>query len=176
MARIALDTLRDLLDHMEWADASVWRAVLTHPAAAEDARIRDLLLHLHAVQRRFLTVWTGAPFDAAAYTGGLAAAQPAVRSYYEDLRTALQSFDGAALARPIVMPGLEPYEQQMGRRFGIPTLAETVLQVASHSTHHRGQVNARLREVGGEPPLVDYIAWIWFDRPAPEWPKADVRS
>ena len=45
-------------------------------------------------------------------------------------------------------------------------------QVASHSTYHRGQVNARLREVGGTPPLVDYIAWIWFGRPAPNWSSA----
>jgi uncharacterized damage-inducible protein DinB len=57
----------------------------------------------------------------------------------------------------------------MNRRFEAPTLAETMLQVASHSTYHRGQVNARLRELAGEPPLVDYIAWIWFGRPAPEW-------
>jgi uncharacterized damage-inducible protein DinB len=39
-----------------------------------------------------------------------------------------------------------------------------------HSTYHRGQVNARLRELGIEPPLTDYIAWIWFGRPEAEWP------
>lgn len=37
------------------------------------------------------------------------------------------------------------------------------------STYHRGQANSRLRELGGKPPLVDYIAWIWFGRPAPRW-------
>jgi uncharacterized damage-inducible protein DinB len=68
-----------------------------------------------------------------------------------------------------VTPGLERYQQRMGRSFEAPTLAETMLQVASHSTYHRGQVNARLREISGEPPLVDYIAWIWFGRPAPDW-------
>ncbi len=41
-----------------------------------------------------------------------------------------------------------------------------------HSTHHRGQVAARLRELGGEPPLVDFIAWLWWKRPEPEWPAA----
>ena len=49
-------------------------------------------------------------------------------------------------------------------------MAETCLQVCSHSTYHRGQVNARLREIGAEPPLVDYIAWLWFERPAADWP------
>ena len=44
-----------------------------------------------------------------------------------------------------------------------------MLQIPLHSLYHRGQVNARLREVGGEPPTVDYIAWMWLGRPAAEW-------
>ena len=171
MATLSFDALRDLLRHMEWADSSVWRALLAHPPALQDARLRDLLLHLHGVQRGFLAVWTAQPLDPrmAGAAWDPSAAQSAVRSYYSDLHAAILGFDEAALQRPIVMPGLEPYEQRMGRRFDTPTLAETVLQVATHSTYHRGQVNARLREVGGEPPLVDYIAWIWFGRPAPDW-------
>jgi len=50
------------------------------------------------------------------------------------------------------------------------TLGDTLLQVPMHSTYHRGQVNARIRELGGEPPLVDYIVWVWLGRPAAEWP------
>jgi uncharacterized damage-inducible protein DinB len=171
MAVVSFDALAELLRHMEWADASVWRAILAHPPAVHDGRLRDLLLHLHAVQRAFLTIWTGGPLDREppSPTGDLASALPDVHTYYRDLKEALASMDEATLLRPVVMPGLEPYEQQMGRRFDAPTLGETMIQVASHSTYHRGQVNARLREVGGEPPLVDYIAWIWFGRPAPEW-------
>ena len=48
-------------------------------------------------------------------------------------------------------------------------LGDILAHVPVHGQHHRGQVNARLREIGGEPPLVDYIAWIWFGRPAPDW-------
>jgi len=171
MATVSLETLRELMHHMEWADACVWRAPLAHPAAFQDTRLRDLLLHLHGVQRGFLAIWTGQPLAprAADTAWDPRSAQSAVRSYYTDLHTAIAIFDEAKLQGRIVMPGLEPYEQQMGRRFDAPTLAETMLQVATHSTYHRGQVNARLREVGGEPPLVDYIAWIWFGRPAPEW-------
>jgi hypothetical protein len=61
-----------------------------------------------------------------------------------------------------------------GRDIASPTLAETILQVASHSTYHRGQVNTRLRQLGAEPPLVDYVAWIWFDRPAADWPARSI--
>jgi uncharacterized damage-inducible protein DinB len=177
MAAVSLDTLRELMQHMEWADACVWRALLPHRVAVQDTRLRDLLLHLHGVQRAFLAVWTARPVNAAVAeaTGDLVQAQAAVRSYYNDLSAAVASFDETTLRQRIVMPGLEPYEQRMGRRFDAPTLAETILQVVSHSTYHRGQVNARLREVGGEPPLVDYIAWIWFGRPAPEWTPRPAR-
>lgn len=48
-------------------------------------------------------------------------------------------------------------------------LGETMIQVAMHSQYHRGQINTRLRELGAEPPLVDYIAWIWFGRPDAAW-------
>ena len=40
------------------------------------------------------------------------------------------------------------------------------LQVVLHTQHHRGQVCARLRDAGGEPPTVDFIVWLWEGRPA----------
>ncbi len=49
------------------------------------------------------------------------------------------------------------------------TFPETVLQITGHSTYHRGQLNTRLRELGGEPPLVDFIAWIWMGKPKADW-------
>ena len=171
MADVPLETLCELMRHMEWADAHVWRAIRAHPAAGQDERICALLHHYHGVQRAFLTLWSVQPFaPPAADTPELWATEAAVRDYYRELHAAMAVFDDAALRRPIVMPGLEPFEKQMGRTFDRPALAETILQVASHSTHHRGQVIARLRELGTTPPLVDYIAWIWFGRPAAEWP------
>jgi uncharacterized damage-inducible protein DinB len=174
MATFNLDALRELLAHMEWADATVWRALLAHPPAGEDRRVRDLLMHLHGVQQAFLKIWTSGPqpFPTLAGTPDLAAVQAWVVSYYSDLAVALAGFDEGTLARPTATPGLVEYETRMGRRFDRPTLAETIVQVASHSTYHRGQLNARLRDIGGEPPLVDYIAWIWFGRPAAEWIRA----
>jgi uncharacterized damage-inducible protein DinB len=38
-----------------------------------------------------------------------------------------------------------------------------------HSAYHRGQVASQLRELGGEPPLTDFVAWIWLDRPPADW-------
>jgi uncharacterized damage-inducible protein DinB len=58
------------------------------------------------------------------------------------------------------------------RRFGQAhpaTWAESVVQVAMHSSYHRGQVVTRLRELDVESPLTDYIAWIWMGRPLADW-------
>jgi uncharacterized damage-inducible protein DinB len=171
MTTFSLDVLRDLLRHMEWADAAVWRAALAHPAAARDPRLQHLLLHLHGVQRAFLRMWTSEPlaFPKTDDFADIAAIQAWSHSYYAELAAFLDTLDDSGLTRIIDMPWLAEFEQRTGRRFDKPTLAETMFQVTSHSTYHRGQVNARLREVGGEPPLVDFIAWVWFGRPAPEW-------
>jgi len=50
------------------------------------------------------------------------------------------------------------------------TLVETMLQIPSHSTHHRGQIATRLREIGGEPPITDFIMWAFTGKPAASWP------
>jgi uncharacterized damage-inducible protein DinB len=79
----------------------------------------------------------------------------------------LNAVDHDALGRRIVMPWSGELARDLGRQPEPPTLAETMFQVTSHSTYHRGQINTRLRLVGGQPPLVDYIAWIWIGRPSP---------
>jgi uncharacterized damage-inducible protein DinB len=164
---LPLDALRELYRHMEWADATVWRALLAHPPAARDDRLRNLLLHLHTVQRAFLDVWTGQPlaFPNRDDFPDVAAVQRWSQPTYAAAHRFLQSLDPDALGRPVILPWSAQLTAKFGRVPETPTLAETIFQVTSHSTYHRGQVNARLREIGGEPPLVDYIAWIWFGRP-----------
>jgi uncharacterized damage-inducible protein DinB len=48
--------------------------------------------------------------------------------------------------------------------------------VPMHSQYHRGQVNARLKEVGGVPPNVDYILWVWVGRPVGLWPSGAAQQ
>jgi uncharacterized damage-inducible protein DinB len=167
-----IDLLRQLIRHMEWADAEVWRAVLAHEPAGHDTRLRDLLLHLHLVQRLFLVVWKKQPLDPSRGQPQFATAADLkawAQTYYADANKFLDTVDDRALTSDVVMPWVKEFETQVGRTFTTPTLGETIFQVTSHSTYHRGQVNARLREIGGEPPLVDYIAWVWFGRPEPNW-------
>lgn len=165
-----MNTIRDLYRHMEWADAAVWAAVLSSEEGQTDARLRELLYHLHVVQRAFLRAWRGEPGETP-YPTFEGAAQLALwgRTYYGEALAHLEALDDAGASEPMPLPWASMVAQRLGRAPEVTNVGETALQVALHSTYHRGQVNARLKEVGGTPPLVDYVAWVWMGRPAADW-------
>jgi uncharacterized damage-inducible protein DinB len=168
---ITADFVRELFTHMEWADARMWAAMPS--TAPPDDFLRNTLVHLHAVQRSFFLIWTGGqavqafrkPEEFPALADVRAWAQP----HYGEARAFLESVTDAQLAQPIVMPWSAQIAQSLGHEPGVTTVGDTCFQVASHTTHHRGQINTRLRALGAEPPLVDYIVWLWHGRPAPQW-------
>jgi uncharacterized damage-inducible protein DinB len=165
------DLYRTLFRQMEWADAAVWTAVLASPAACSDERLRELLHHVHLVQRAFLRMWRGEAVDTQAGEGLDAPALAKwAREYYPEVHAELTKAGAEALDRVVEVP----WTARAAARFGVeprqPTAGETLLQVYAHTAHHRGQINLRLRELGGEPPLIDFIAWLWQGRPAAAWP------
>jgi uncharacterized damage-inducible protein DinB len=168
---ISVAFLQALFRHMEWADAAVWTAVPV--AEAPDDRLRELLVHLHTVQRAFLNIWTArpvqdglrAPTDFVTLSDVRAWARP----YYADAGAFVATLTDERLYGQVSLPWAARLVERFGRMPEFTTLGDTCFQVASHSTYHRGQVNARLRQLGAEPPLVDYIAWIWLGRPVPAW-------
>ena len=166
-----IKALTDLYRHMEWADAAVWSAVLASDGGRADAKLRGYLYHLHIVQRAFLRTWRGEPreapypdFDDAPSLMRWA------RTYYGEALAHLGALTDEKASEQMPVPWAAMVERMLGHAPEVTTVGETVLQVALHTLYHRGQVNARLREVGGEPPLVVYIAWVWLGRPAPAWP------
>lgn len=166
-----IKTLIDLYRHMEWADGQVWTSVLASESGQTDAKLRDYLYHLHLVQRAFLRAWRGEPREAPYPT--FDDAQSLMhwgRTYYDEAFAHLESLDDEKVSEPMPLPWASMVEKRLGRAPETTTIGETALQVALHSLYHRGQINARLREIGGEPSLVDYIAWVWLGRPAPAWP------
>ena len=162
--------LRDLYHHMEWADASVWRAVLKSEPALADAKLKDYFHHLHLVQHAWLRAWRGETSEAP--SPGFDDAKSVRdwgRSYYHEMFAHLEQLTDKDIAPPMKLPWAELVEKQIGRAPASITIGETMLQVSLHSLYHRGQINARLREVGGEPPTVDYIIWVWIEKPRADW-------
>jgi uncharacterized damage-inducible protein DinB len=172
MSTYPLGLIRELFDYTTWADSMVWRAVLAHEPARTDVALVGYLRHIHMVQHAFLLAWRGESPEPAWRQGSTIMEAAALwrwaQPFYEEAGALIASLDQDALARPMVMPWAGPYEAKLGRPFAVTSLGDTMFQVVSHSTYHRGQVNARLRAVGGEPPTVDHIVWTWFGRPAPE--------
>lgn len=162
--------LGDLLTHMEWADALTWRAIRTLPAAQSDERVKWLTHHVHLVQAIYLQAWQGEPFQLTELTSypDLAAIEVWGRTYYP--RAA--AFAGAVAPLKFAQPVDFPWTAMIDTRFGkvLPaTLGESAWQVLSHTTYHRGQLAVRIRELGGEPPVVDFLYWVWEGKPAPGW-------
>jgi len=166
-----LDAVRPLFDHMEWADATVWRAVLATPSAADDAILHARLYHIHATQHAFLQAWRGEEviFKNADEFPGLDAVLRYARSFYAVAPAYVAALAPEAVDAELVLPWSGYFAKRAGFAAAPSTLGETLLQLPSHSTYHRGQVNIRLRELGTTPPLVDFIAWVWAGKPAPDW-------
>ena len=168
------DALTALIDHMEWADARTWAAVQALPAdRAAGSDLRERLFHVHLVQQIYLSLWRKqllAPIPALADYPDLATVRRWGRSFYAEARALVADAADSRLAEPVPVPFSERLAPP-GGSVTHATFAETVLQVALHSTHHRGQLATRMRELGSEGPLTDYVVWIWTGRPRAEWPE-----
>jgi uncharacterized damage-inducible protein DinB len=162
--------LIDQYRHMEWADASMWRAVLESERAAADEVLRERLHHIHMVQRMFFDIWRGeaANFQAGQGLQGQELVAWA-REVYGPAR-ALLSDPAEDLDFPVALPWAQQIAERLGYEPAVVTLHDTAAQVVTHTAHHRGQIATRLRELGGNPPLIDFIAWAWRGRPAADWP------
>ncbi len=166
------EALGQLLDHMRWADAVVWTEALDVPAAEEDSRIRQLLHHVHEVQRAYLHVFREQPLDLPepARFETLVSIAAWGRECHRELAAFVRDLTPTELEKEVRFP----WADQLAARLGTAhpaTVEQGLHQIASHSTYHRGQINTRIRELDGEPPLTDFVAWIWAGRPEPEWPR-----
>ena len=174
-----IDTFPDLYQHQNWADGELWRAVFACEPARQDTRVREVFFHIHLGQRGYRSLTLDLPIElprSADDFEDLAAIAKWGYTYHQEVPSMLAGLTDEGLERQVEVPWAEWFKKQLG---GPPkrnaTLREIMRQVPAHSAYHRGQVNARLRELGGEPALVDYIAWIWGDRPQPSWPESATR-
>ena len=161
---------REFSQHMEWADAQTWRAISRTPTAVVDDRIKWLCHHTHLVQSIYLQAWRGDPSQLTELQSypDLASIESWGRPFYPLAAAFAATVDESRFAEPLDFP----WSAMIAEKFGtiLPaTLGESAWQVFSHTTYHRGQLSTRIRELGGEPPLVDFLYWVWAGKPAPEW-------
>jgi len=149
----------------------VWRRVLATPSATTSTDLLERLHHVHLVQKAFLCLWRGEEIDPQAGEGLDAEALAEwAQGLHREIRDFLADLDASRLDAPLDIPWSVEVERRLGFAPAPTSIGDSLIQVFAHTAHHRGQICLRLRELGGEPPLVDYIAWIWRGRPAPGWP------
>ena len=156
-----LSMIRDLFNHQAWADSAILIAVRSHPAAREDEALRKTLHHIVVTQRAFLSLFLERPFDLKTefqIPTNLDDLEALFRETQRDETDYVDKLDDAGLSRVQQLPWIG----------GRASTAEALMQVVMHSQSHRGQCATRLRSLGGNPPMTDFIIWI-KDRPAPVW-------
>jgi uncharacterized damage-inducible protein DinB len=147
-----IDLLRSLFRHQVWADEALLEAVQAHPESLHDQNLYKVLHHTVMVQRFFLCLLQGRPFDRAKES-----------QLPESFDQLVQLFRDTHIEELAFVDGLT--ESELDRRFELaflgsrPTFAEGLTQVVMHSQNHRGQCLTRIRENGGKPPTLDYIKW-----------------
>ncbi len=165
------EQIENLLNHMQWADAEVWKKVLSFEAVESEERIKKLLYHLHQVQYAFYFLWNDLPVENPKQQEFVSLKSIAKWGfdYQQKLNEYLSRSEADESKTEIQVPWSVFMERRIGKKVIPATLEETMIQVASHSTYHRAQINSRLRELGGEPPSVDFIVWVWLGKPKENW-------
>lgn len=157
--------LDELFAHQEWADAEHWRAIEAHPATLADKAIRERLLHIHLVQHGFLWVTSAQRaefgFKKLEDFPSMADLKAYARQGLNDLGELLKKTDHVRMEEIIEVPWFKPPARISVR--------QALTQAAMHSHYHRGQNATLLRELGGVPPMTDFIVCLKDRQPIPNW-------
>jgi uncharacterized damage-inducible protein DinB len=154
--------LKDLLGHQAWADAVLFHAWGTS-GFLEDGDLRARMDHMLATTEAFLQVLKG---DAVALVEHPLPAYQELKvrceAGHQVLKALGRGLDETELARAVRIPWFPDPPC-------VIPVSDALLQVCLHSQHHRGQCMARLRALGASPKNVDYIIWLWKQKPEPRW-------
>jgi len=155
--------LQDLMAHGEWANAVFFHAWGKSPSRDHE-EMRARVGHMIGVQGAFLSMFKGE--DPGRPPAGPPPAFEELHTRAHTSHAGLNDFvagaDSETLSRTIVIPWFPDPPC-------VITLSQALVQVAMHSQHHRGQCMTRLKDFGGEAKNVDWIIWLWQQKPKPRW-------
>jgi uncharacterized damage-inducible protein DinB len=158
-----LPFLRDLMAHAEWANAVFFHAWGKSPARDHE-EMRRRVDHILMVQDGFLAVLRGEqpPWPPEGPPPAFDDLKARARTSHAGLNAFAANLDEEGLARTVQVPWFPDPPCVLGT-------GQALVQVAMHTQHHRGQCMTRLKDFGGEPKNVDWIIWLWKQKPQPRW-------
>ncbi|MBM4176933.1 MAG: hypothetical protein FJ213_12295 [Ignavibacteria bacterium] len=159
-----IELLRDMYHHQAWADAEMWKALESHPGALENEAIRKCLHHIHLTQHAFLSIVSGKELVRKRLEdfSNMNELKEYAKANHTQALAFIQDCTESKLAEVVRIPWLR------NPQLSLP-IYQALLQAAMHSHYHRGQNATRLRELGGNPPLTDIIAWYRKEKPKAVW-------
>jgi len=157
------DFVRDLMAHCEWANAIFFNAWGKSPARDHE-EMRKRVSHIVGVQNGFVSIFNEeepkgpSPGPPATFDELKARAQTG----HTHLRSFAANLGSEELSQTVRVPWFPDPPCLITR-------SQALVQVAMHTQHHRGQCMTRLKDLGGEPKNVDWIIWLWQQKPEPRW-------
>ena len=155
-----IDELRTLFAYDSWANDLLLQVIKALP---EEAVRRDLgtshqsllgtLVHIVAAEEIWLSRWKGAPRSKLTGLEQIASLD-ALRAWWSKVRAERDSY-----ITSLAEADLE-HEMELTTTAGVTyrhRYADMFRHLANHSTYHRGQVAAMLRQLGEKPPSTDLI-------------------
>jgi uncharacterized damage-inducible protein DinB len=165
---VTMDVVRMFDAYTRWADTRALDTLALLPADAwlkelggSFGSIRNTAVHLVSAQAISLSRWRGRPISGM-WNPEEILTPSALRARWEEVSrdrgVFLAEQTDATLAQDV------KYSTTDGKSYATP-LGEFFLHMANHSTYHRGQLAAFLRNVGVKPPSTDFIVWIRAGKP-----------
>jgi len=157
---ISLATINELFAHNYWARdcqlqvcAALTQEQFVRNLGSSFASVRDTLAHMIETEWIWLERWLGRSPQSALSPQEF----PSLRAVTEEwnavereMRKFLATLNDEALAKPVA------YLSQKGDSF-THELWRPMLHLINHQSYHRGQVATLLRQLGLQPPTVDFL-------------------
>ena len=152
-----VELLKEVARYQRWADGEHWKLLHGNATLLEDTEIRKRLNHMAIAYEMLAGLARGEAPDVAGMKEreSIGELETTMRKATEGLERTLASVD---LEKMIALPRgpKGPFEAPAG---------VLLLQALMHSQHHRGQNASRMRELGVEPPMTDFVIWYAVGRP-----------
>ena len=138
-----------LFAYHEWATQAVWQAAL--PYLDTEDYFLSLFSHLFNAQHIWLCRLENRKSEFGTWEKHLPQKLTSLfDSNQQEWLNYLQKTDESQMSRMVT------YTNSQGKEFSNAVMDITA-HVLNHGTHHRGQINKKLRELGITPPAIDYI-------------------
>ena len=157
------DDLTSLYDYNRWADRRVLdacRMLTPEQYAAEPVpawtSVRSTVVHIAVVTDGWLRGVAGESVQAVPTEADLPTVEDAARlldNAFRRIDDLLPRLTQAELTTPRTFSG-------RSRTAVLPPWA-VLRHVVNHATYHRGQIAAKLKRLGKEPPATDFIFWVF---------------